>query len=320
MSYVSKTSSKVISASAESASDRTPDSFVTSENYVQSGTFEDDEVQGHSIISKSNDIDEKENTKHELNINGTTTVFPDSPSTDGYHPVNPQAAITADPILKYKQSVNDGNPITDIITGLRDGNRELLETGWDRLLFRPTDPFKMKWDIIIMGFSLFNCFSVPIQVCFEPEGLNNIGFNILNYMIDCFFFMDMIISFRSVVFNDKGEEDTRGYSMAMSYLQTTFVIDFLATVPFELILPSSANISYDLFGILKLGRILRLSKIIRYLRTTNDVKATLRIFKMVLFLSVYLHCYTCLWWQIASKTKTWIPPMDQSIGIDYSIY
>lgn len=76
----------------------------------------------------------------------------------------------------------------------------------------------------------------------------------------------------------------------------------------------------EIFGVLKLGRILRLSKIIRFLRTTNDVKASLRIFKMVLFLMVYLHCYTCGWWVIVISSKKWIPPMDQSFGIDYSIY
>lgn len=106
--------------------------------------------------------------------------------------------------------------------------------------------------------------------------------------------------------------------MAKEYLTTTFIIDVLATAPFDLLAPNSEEV--EIFGILKLGRILRLSKIIRYLRTTNDVKATLRIFKMVLFLSVYLHCYTCLWWQMVKFTKQWIPPMDQSFGIDYSIY
>jgi hypothetical protein len=134
-----------------------------------------------------------------------------------------------------------------------------------------------------------------------------------------FFFFDMAVSFRSVVYDDKGEEESGGITMALEYLKTTFIIDALATFPFDLLIPDSDEV--EIFGILKLGRILRLSKIIRYLRTTNDVKASLRIFKMVLFLSVYLHCYTCLWWQIARKKKLWIPPMDQAIvGIDYSIY
>ena len=177
----------------------------------------------------------------------------------------------------------------------------------------------MNWDIVIMSFSLFNCFTVPLKVTFNPPGMNNLLFDSCNYIIDFFFFIDILISFRSVVYDDKGEEISGGCKMASEYLKTTFLIDSLATIPFDLFVPSQNEI--EIFGILKLGRILRLSKIIRYLRTTNDVKASLRIFKMVLFLSVYLHCYTCLWWQIVKNTKKWIPPMDSAIvGIDYSIY
>lgn len=176
----------------------------------------------------------------------------------------------------------------------------------------------MKWDVVIMIFSLFNCFSVPVKVSFNPESLNHVSFNVANSFIDMFFFMDILISFWSVVFDDKGEEDCRGFYMAKEYITTTFLIDILATVPFDLILSDSEEV--EIFGILKLGRILRLSKIIQFLRTTEDVKASLRIFKMVLFLMVYLHCYTCLWWSLVFSRKTWIPPMDQSTGLDYSIY
>lgn len=50
------------------------------------------------------------------------------------------------------------------------------------------------------------------------------------------------------------------------------------------------------------------------------MKASLRIFKMVLFLIVYLHCFTCYWWQVANKTQIWIPPVDQPSGKYYSLY
>lgn len=165
----------------------------------------------------------------------------------------------------------------------------------------------MNWDIIVMGFSLWNCFTVPISVSFDPPQMNDKFFVIFNYIVDLFFFIDILISFRCVVYDDKGEEIVTDKEMALDYLRSTFIIDILATVPFDLIFPT---LNVEILGILKLGRILRLSKIIRYLRTTNDIKASLRIFKMVLFLVIYLHCYTCLWWWLALSTKQWMPPMD----------
>ena len=175
----------------------------------------------------------------------------------------------------------------------------------------------MNWDIIVMGFSLWNCFTVPVAVCFDPPQLNYRFFVIFNYIVDFFFFIDILISFRCVVYDDKGEEIVIDKEMALDYLQSTFIIDILATVPFDLLFP---KLNVEILGILKLGRILRLSKIIRYLRTTNDIKASLRIFKMVLFLVIYLHSYTCMWWWLALSTKTWMPPMDTAFGVDFSIY
>ena len=84
---------------------------------------------------------------------------------------------------------------------------------------------------------------------------------------------------------------------------------------------SGGNPWIELLGVLKLGRILRLNKIIQFLKATDDVKASLRIFKMVLFLTVYLHCFTCYWWQTIKSTEIWIPIIDSyDVNRYYSIY
>jgi len=201
------------------------------------------------------------------------------------------------------------------------------------LKFRQSDTVKMRFDLVIMLFSLFNCFFVPVKVAFEPKQLDTPEYNNANYIIDFFFFLDILISFRTVTMNEKGVEIVKSWDIAKNYLKSTFIIDFLATFPFDLILEifkaeavkgkisvSATDKYVEIFGILKLGRILRLSKIIAFLKTTSDVKASLKILKMVLFLVVYLHCYTCLWWFCVRKTNTWMPPMDQAFAIDYSIY
>jgi hypothetical protein len=90
---------------------------------------------------------------------------------------------------------NDGFNICNLLRAIRDCDMEVFLLQWQSVVFRPTDPFKMKWDVMIMLFSLFNCFSVPIKVSFNPESLNHISFNIANSFIDMFFFMDILISF-----------------------------------------------------------------------------------------------------------------------------
>ena len=67
------------------------------------------------------------------------------------------------------------------------------------------------------------------------------------------------------------------------------------------------NNLYELFGILKLGRVLRLSKIISFLNVTEDVKASMKLTKIIFFLIIYLHCYACLWWMVIKHDQNWVP-------------
>lgn len=71
-----------------------------------------------------------------------------------------------------------------------------------------------------------------------------------------------------------------------------------------------------------MGRLLRISRIIAFLKVSGDVKAGLRIFKMVLYLIVYLHCYSCLWWYQVKESAYWIPNRFVMLSEDefYTIY
>lgn len=108
-------------------------------------------------------------------------------------------------------------------------------------LIRPNDYFKVKWDMIIMSLSLFNCFSVPLTVAFQPEQFEANLFVYLNFAIDFAFFCDILVTFRTVYIDDQGNEETRYYFIAKNYLRSTFIIDLLATVPFDTILQLSPS-------------------------------------------------------------------------------
>ena len=88
-----------------------------------------------------------------------------------------------------------------------------------------------------MALSLFNCFSVPIEVAFESDFLQDRLFYVLNFIIDFIFFLDICVAFRTVYIDDLGNEETCIKKIAWQYIKTTFIIDFLATVPWgELLL------------------------------------------------------------------------------------
>lgn len=92
-----------------------------------------------------------------------------------------------------------------------------------------------------MTFALFNCCFVPIQVSFSPESLNSTGFYMANYFIDFFFLLDILVNFRTVYIDDKGQEVKQLKDIAKFYVKRAFFIDILATVPFDDILQISSE-------------------------------------------------------------------------------
>ena len=88
----------------------------------------------------------------------------------------------------------------------------------------------------------------------------------------------------------------------------------LASIPFDtiggLFFNENDTDELQLFSLLKLVRVLRLSRIITYLNVRDDVKMSLKLLKLVFFLVMYLHCLGCLWYYIVRQNEEWIPPLD----------
>jgi hypothetical protein len=65
-----------------------------------------------------------------------------------------------------------------------------------------------------------------------------------------------------------------------------------------------------MLGLLKLIRILRLSKIIRNLSVSEELKALFKILQLTLYLFLYIHLVGCLWFYFVDWSDKWIPPLD----------
>jgi hypothetical protein len=136
-------------------------------------------------------------------------------------------------------------------------------------------------------------------------------------MIDFFFMMDVLINFRtSYVHEQTGVEEVDLKSIAIKYVKGKFWIDLLASIPFDLFTyfidseKNSNSFLLQMFGLLKLVRVLRLSRLITYLNLKSDVKMSLKLLKLIFFLILYLHCLGCVWFIIVNQDKDWIPPLD----------
>ena len=172
------------------------------------------------------------------------------------------------------------------------------------MIFRPNDEFKSKFDILIMVLACYNSFSIPFRAAFEPDIMKGIYFIILDILIDLTFLADIFINFRTAFINPKGIVVETPKEMAINYIKGSFLLDLFATIPFDTIADlifKQKNKFYELFGILKMGRVLRINKIIQFLSVNEDVKASIKLIKVIFFLVIYVHCFSCLWWYMTKK-------------------
>ena len=65
-----------------------------------------------------------------------------------------------------------------------------------------------------MAFAVWNSFSVPMSLAFDPPSFNLMIFKIIELIVDLSFGLDIIMSFRTIIIDDRGEEELRESEIA----------------------------------------------------------------------------------------------------------
>lgn len=142
----------------------------------------------------------------------------------------------------------------------------------------------MRFDIFIIILALFNCISLPLEVSFtELTILQTNGYQIFSRFTDVLFAIDIIVNLRTTYISEQtGMEIVEQRSIFIHYACSgRFVVDFLASIPFDLLIPANeGNQSSQtaLLGALKLVRLLRLGRIVQFMKMRQDLKLGFKIF------------------------------------------
>lgn len=70
-----------------------------------------------------------------------------------------------------------------------------------------------------MVSAIFNCFTIPFKVAFEPAYMNTTAFTVVNICIDFIFLIDIGISFRTALIDSYGNEIETPCEIAKHYLK-----------------------------------------------------------------------------------------------------
>lgn len=72
-------------------------------------------------------------------------------------------------------------------------------------IIRSSNPWRIRWDLIIILLALYNSISVPLSVAFKVEE-TYVLFQIWEYVVDFLFFVDIIVNFLCSYIDREGEE------------------------------------------------------------------------------------------------------------------
>jgi len=181
-------------------------------------------------------------------------------------------------------------------------------------MLRVNDVKKTRWDSFIIVLAIYNCFQIPFEIAFQPEIMDGAGFFALNSIIDLMFLLDIFVCFRTTFYDlETGDEEFDAKRCGIVYLKDRFTIDLLSTIPFDTIayvFTRQKSATLQLTSLLKLVRVTRLGRIIARMNVKQDVKNAMKLFQLIFFIVMYIHCLACLWFVIVSIDDVWIPPLD----------
>lgn len=105
-------------------------------------------------------------------------------------------------------------------------------------MFKHNGKFRMRWDLLVIAFTLYNCVLIPFNVAFSEFYEEGLIQQFFNAGIDITFGIDLLLNFRTTFVSTKSNiEVTKPRLVALHYLlYGRFFIDLLAVIPFELLI------------------------------------------------------------------------------------
>lgn len=177
-------------------------------------------------------------------------------------------------------------------------------------LISVTSPCRLRWDLFIMILAVWNCFYIPFAMAFLTVRQGAL-FLPVNVLVDLAYICDVVVYARSTYIDlHTGEEVRDGKKIIWKYFQSgKLIVDVLSAIPFGIITwATEDNEQFRLLALVKVFRLLRLSKIIMFMRTKQHFKLKIKLAQLFFVLLTYLHIVACLWFLLLCESNQYIPP------------
>lgn len=136
-----------------------------------------------------------------------------------------------------------------------------------KCILYPEDKLKNTWDLLMTLILLITCIETPYDIAFTDS---TISYTAFNSILDLIFLMDIVMIFNSAFYTEDMDIVQDRWKIAISYAKGWFLVDFIAIVPFDVIL--NATSFNSLVRVARFGRLYKLVKLTRLLRVLKIFK------------------------------------------------
>eukprot|EP01084_Bolivina_argentea_P081435 147459_1 len=186
-------------------------------------------------------------------------------------------------------------------------------------IFHPFGAFKRIWDPILIIVLIISAIEIPFTLVFEINLTINSFAGIFAFSIDIFLCIDILITFRTGYFDkyDPLQLITSPKHIAIKYIKTRFLFDFVTSFPFEFVVATSNSNTNNLatylqvFRVLRLIRLFKVARIIKMVRLFDNLPKRLsispesilyiKIIKVFFGMILGAHYVACLWWETGKQ-------------------
>lgn len=203
----------------------------------------------------------------------------------------------------------DEIPLNLLFTLRSPNSRLISKATLPDFMFHISGSMRIKWDILVVIFVLYNIYTIPYLLAFDIGGLrgpSTKSFGLINVVIFAF---DILMNFRTTFYDsNSGDEVIDLKRIRLNYIKGRLVFDILAALPSEYFYEAPA---FALFRLVKFERILKLTNDLMFTRMNEWVKLFVRFLVILLWLSIYLHLIACFWFYLVNDQdpeRVWVPP------------
>lgn len=206
-------------------------------------------------------------------------------------------------------------------------------------MIHPDNILKSIWNGIVSILLLYTATIMPLSMAFFESDTQDVWFSI-DIILDCLFFIDIIITFNSAFYDNCGVLISNRKEITFRYLKSWFLFDLLSCIPFNLISGAQKHNFNSLIRLARLPRLaklLRLSRLLKVLKSSSqsgfihkiedqlDIETSfMRLFQGFMTAIILVHLMACLWFYSAKfqdfDVNTWVVTfgyIDMSIGSLY---